>query len=54
MIIPGAIVVPNSYYLCEKHHYVTLEFDDVYNDDGTRKDIKDLIDDLNKVNESEI
>ena len=36
-VIPGFIVVPNCYMLCERHRGIRLEFDDFYNEDGTRK-----------------
>lgn len=35
---PGFIIVPNIYDLCEDHKGITLEFKDLYNDDGSRKD----------------
>ena len=34
---PGSIIVPSQYYLCDEHKNVRYEFDDIYNNDGTRK-----------------
>lgn len=37
MVIPGHIMVPNQYFLCDEHKDKTFNFDDIYNKDGTRK-----------------
>ena len=36
--IPGYIIVPNEYALCAEHKDKCLRFEDVYNDDGSRKE----------------
>lgn len=36
-VIPGYIIAPNCYYLCENHKGLPLSFEDFYNEDGTRK-----------------
>ncbi len=38
-IIPGMIIVPNEYRLCKKHKDLRFSFEDVYNEDGSRKEI---------------
>ncbi len=45
MTIPGHIVVPNAYDLCDDHEDKTLGYYDIYNDDGTRKagNLKDIL-----------
>lgn len=40
MGIPGYIMVPNMYFLCDKHKEEFIKFEDVYNDDGTRKELR--------------
>src|SRR5271168_538729 len=35
--IPGFIIVPNEYYLCEEHKDLRYSFKDIYNEDGSRK-----------------
>lgn len=37
LLIPGHIIVPNQYYLCDKHKDIQINFEDIYNEDGTRK-----------------
>ena len=37
MGIPGHIMVPNSYCVCDDHKDKHIWFSDVYNEDGTRK-----------------
>lgn len=39
-IIPGYIIVSNEYYLCDMHKHLNFYFDDIYNQDGSRKEIK--------------
>lgn len=36
-VVPGHITVPNEYYLCDKHKDKRFTFEDIYNNDGTRK-----------------
>lgn len=36
-IVPSHIFVPNQYYLCEVHKDNKISFEDIYNQDGTRK-----------------
>lgn len=36
-VVPGHIMVPNEYYLCDKHKDKRFTFEDIYNNDGTRK-----------------
>lgn len=38
-VVPGFIMVPNCYFLCEEHKHLNFSFENVYNDDGTRKKI---------------
>lgn len=40
MGIPGYIMVPNMYFLCESHKDDHLLFENVYNDDGSRKELR--------------
>jgi len=35
--IPGMIIVPNSYLLCDEHKDVQYHYDDLYHEDGKRK-----------------
>lgn len=42
-VIPIPIVVPNEYYLCPEHENLTLDFDSIYNRDGTRKCVTQTI-----------
>ena len=42
MVIPGHIIVPNEYYLCDLHKDIFYSFEDVYNPDGTRKTVYQL------------
>lgn len=37
MVTPGKIVCPAEYYLCQKHRNMPVSFEEVYNEDGTRK-----------------
>jgi hypothetical protein len=37
--VPGPFFVPNEYYLCEEHKDKQFYFEDLYNEDGTRKPI---------------
>lgn len=37
--VPGTIMVPNSYLLCEKHKNVRYDYDDIYDENGKRKEI---------------
>lgn len=37
MVLPGTIIVPNEYYTCHDHKDLFFKFEDVYNDDGSRK-----------------
>jgi hypothetical protein len=36
-VVPGHIIVPNEYYLCNDHKDNQFSFEDIYNNDGTRK-----------------
>jgi len=36
-VVPGHIMVPNSYLLCDEHRGFRYNFEDIYNEDGTRK-----------------
>lgn len=42
-VIPGHIIVPNCYRLCETHKNETLEFHNLYLPDGTRKKVIDYL-----------
>ncbi len=35
--VPGHIMVPNSYLVCDDHKDKFLKFEDIYNEDGSRK-----------------
>ena len=35
--VPGHIMVPNTYWVCNKHLNNWLQFEDIYNKDGSRK-----------------
>jgi hypothetical protein len=37
LLIPGTIIVPNTYFVGESHKEKDLFFQDVYNEDGSRK-----------------
>lgn len=38
-VIPGMVIVPNSYLLCDKHKNLSYFFDDVYDENSKRKEI---------------
>ena len=38
-VVPGHIMVPNCYLLCDEHKHLNFTFEDVYNNDGSRKAI---------------
>lgn len=35
--VPGYIMVPNMYGLCDSHKEKEIKFEDIYNPDGSRK-----------------
>jgi predicted nucleic-acid-binding Zn-ribbon protein len=37
LAIPGMIAVPNIYDLCAEHAKKTVNYSDIYNEDGSRK-----------------
>jgi hypothetical protein len=37
--IPGMVIVPNSYLLCDKHQGLEYRFDDIYDENSKRKEI---------------
>lgn len=37
--VPGMVMVPNSYLLCEQHKGLQYSYEDIYEEDGTRKKI---------------
>ena len=45
MVIPGHIIVPNAYDLCDDHEHKEIGYYHIYNDDGTRKsdNLKDIL-----------
>lgn len=38
-VIPGSIVVSNSYLLCNDHKHLNYYFNDIYDEEGKRKPI---------------
>lgn len=49
-VIPGHIVAPNSYALCKEHIDIQYTFEDIYNEDGSRKPLTKK--ELNHVSQS--
>ena len=37
MCVPGYIMVPSEYYLCNEHKDIRYSFEDIYDVDGSRK-----------------
>ena len=40
IVNPTMFIVPCEYFLCEEHKDINYNFHDIYNNDGTRKEIK--------------
>lgn len=38
-LVPGHVLVPNTYLLCEEHKNISYYFDDIYTPNGKRKEI---------------
>lgn len=38
-VVPGFIIVPNSYLLCDNHKELKYYYDDLYDEKGNRKKI---------------
>ncbi len=38
-VVPGFIMVPNSYLLCDKHSGAFYSYEDIYDNKGNRKKI---------------
>ena len=38
-VVPGFIMVPNSYTLCDEHKNINYYYNDIYDEEGKRKKI---------------
>ncbi len=38
-VVPGYIMVPNSYLLCDEHKHLQYYFEDIYDENADRKKI---------------
>lgn len=39
IVNPSYVIVPSAYNLCKDHEQVWLKYEDIYNEDGSRKPI---------------